>query len=161
MKKLFVPILLGSAMFALFPFTGRTDESSGNHASDWMGTDLEDAHDDFFLWYTKELGLTEAQVDKLKKVKLEAQEKRKKIWKTLHRARMELREILHQDEPNREQINEKAEKIGALQGDLIKLRAKTVLDEKKVLTKNQLKKFDELMMTPPPSERKGHPAAGK
>ncbi len=143
--------ILFVAFILVVPFLARGNppDMSGHGASDWMGTELSDAHEDFFLWYTNELGLTEAQTIKLNKLKMSASEDRKKIWRSLHRARVALHTLLDSETPSAKEVDRKAEEIGELQGKLIGLRAKTILEEKKVLTKEQLKKFDELMLAGP------------
>jgi Spy/CpxP family protein refolding chaperone len=136
------------------PLFARAETPAMQAPGDWVGADLEDAHDSVYLWYKTELGLTEAQVKKLEKVRTEAQEKRRKVWKDLYRARLTLHELLRDDDPSQRKLDQKADQIGSLQGELIKLRTWTVLTEKKVLTKEQLKKFDDLMAASPPGEAK-------
>ncbi|MFH1263482.1 MAG: hypothetical protein V1495_08610 [Pseudomonadota bacterium] len=149
--KRYLPLFV---FLAFTPFFARAEPPAMQQPGDWIGADLGDAHDSVYLWYTTELGLMEAQVKKLEKVRMEAQEKRRKLWKDLYRARLALHELLRDDDPSQRKLDQKADQIGSLQGELIKLRTWTVLTEKKVLTKEQLKKFDDLIATSPPGEGK-------
>jgi Spy/CpxP family protein refolding chaperone len=87
------------------------------------------------------LGLTEQQVDRLRQITVEAEKSAVKTRADLAVRRIELRELLRADKPDREAIMKKVQEISDLRGQVMKQHVESILAVKTVLTPEQQQKL--------------------
>jgi len=87
------------------------------------------------------LNLTDPQVDRLRQVLVEAEKSAVKTRAEMAVQRIELRELLRADKPDREAAMKKVQEISNLRGELMKQHVEALLAAKSVLTPEQQKKF--------------------
>src|SRR5437762_1271807 len=80
----------------------------------------EDPHGNLFLDYAETLKLTDSQVTKLNKLRLEAEKKKVELEHRLWELHAQMNEAAHGDKPDRKLVEKKAEEIGKTKGELIK-----------------------------------------
>lgn len=90
------------------------------------------------------LDLSEKQTKKVEEVRLKAEGKAIKLRAELKLARLDLRELLQKDYPNKEAIYKKVEEIGALKTRLEKDRIDARLETHKLLTLEQRRELRNL-----------------
>ncbi len=91
-----------------------------------------------------DLDLSAEQVQKVEKVRLKAQRKAIKLRADLKLARLDLRELLQSDHPNKTAIYKKLDQIGALRTKLEKTHIDARLEICNLLTPEQRAKLQEI-----------------
>jgi Spy/CpxP family protein refolding chaperone len=91
--------------------------------------------------FIKELGLTPEQKKEMDRLREENKEKRKEIRQALKDKRKELHQELKLYNSDPRNIEAIVSEVKDLQGKLIDLRVKSILDTKKILTEEQFGKF--------------------
>lgn len=89
----------------------------------------------------EELGLSDDQVQRIHQVIVDTTKASIKTGADLAVRRIELRELLRADNPDRDAATKKVQEISNLRGELIKLRVEAMIAAKKVLTPEQQKKI--------------------
>jgi protein CpxP len=87
------------------------------------------------------LGLTEEQVGRLRQIAVETEKSAVKTRAELAVRRIELRELLRADKPDREAVMKKVEEISDLRGQIMKQYVESMLALKTVLTPEQQQKL--------------------
>ncbi|MCB0309106.1 MAG: hypothetical protein KDD48_07025 [Bdellovibrionales bacterium] len=116
-------------------------QSSCQHScskGDSMGMDT---HGNYFLDFEKELELTEAQVSKLNQLRNETQKQLENLMAKKHAAWEDLTKISHENNVKKKTIDKASDKFGSIYGDIVALQTQSILDAKKILTKEQHKKM--------------------
>jgi Spy/CpxP family protein refolding chaperone len=93
------------------------------------------------------LGLTDEQADGLRQIMVEAQKSAMKMRADIGVRRIELRELMRAEEPDRDAVMKKVQEISDLRGQMMKQRVESLLDSKSVLTPEQQKKVVRLAPT--------------
>ncbi|HLG19571.1 MAG TPA: periplasmic heavy metal sensor [Bdellovibrionota bacterium] len=101
-------------------------------------------HGTLFLDYATELKLTDAQIVKLNKLRLKAHDKKMELKEKMFGLHAEVAKMAHEQKPDRKAIEKKADEIGKLKGEMVKLRVSTVMDAKEELNDQQRKKLMEI-----------------
>ena len=91
------------------------------------------------------LGLTDEQVGRLHKLGLEAEKFSVQARADMQLRRIELRELMRADNPDRDAIMQKLDEVNALRGKMEKQRVETMLSARNVLTPEQQKKLKTFM----------------
>ena len=91
-----------------------------------------------------ELNLTDAQKDKLKTLRSKHQKEMVKLQAAAKIARIDLGDVLHQDNPKESDVKSKIAASNAAQNKVTEARIMNRLETKKVFTPEQLKKMEEL-----------------
>ena len=97
----------------------------------------------FYLRMRETLELTDAQVAKLKAIKMKVRKKQianEAEMKTLH---LDLEDLMSEEKVNRKKVDSMVEKLGDLHSEMKKMGIHSHLDAKAVLTSEQLKKVKE------------------
>lgn len=94
----------------------------------------------FYLCCSEEMGLSDAQIERLKEIKFEHKKSTIRMRADLEILELELTHLLHESEPNRSAIDGKITAAGDLKTKMKKNRVHTHLDARSVLTKEQLEK---------------------
>jgi len=97
----------------------------------------------FFVGKKEELGLTDAQVEKLKSMKLERGKRAIKEKANLKTLELELRDLMSKDEIDVKAVDRKIDQIASQRAKIHKAQVHAMLDAKKVLTPEQKKKLKE------------------
>jgi Spy/CpxP family protein refolding chaperone len=140
--RLGTAILLGLLGLAVAGWTFGQDRSErhfsgrGRHA---MGVRLGAMLDS--ERFRTALNLTDPQVDRLREVVVEAEKSAVKTRAEMAVQRIELRELLRADKPDREAVMKKVQEISDLRAELMKQHVEALLAAKSVLTPEQQKKF--------------------
>jgi Spy/CpxP family protein refolding chaperone len=113
----------------------------------WAGR--RDKRGGHFKWLknpevVKELGLTETQQKKIKDVIFESLKKAIQLRAEKKILRLELKHIMGNDNPDKNQIYKLVEKAGEKHTALMKNRIDTKLKTKEILTPKQIKKLKEI-----------------
>jgi Spy/CpxP family protein refolding chaperone len=95
--------------------------------------------------FKTELGLTDQQAEKLRQVFVDSWKANTKSRADLQVRRMELRELLRGDKPEREAVMKKVQEISDLRAQLLRQHVDSLLAAKSVLTPEQQKKMRSLM----------------
>jgi Spy/CpxP family protein refolding chaperone len=90
------------------------------------------------------LDLTDAQVDKLKAIRKESAKKKISHEAEMKTIRLEMEDLLSNENVDRKKVDSLIDKIGKLHGEMQKLSIHARLDSKNVLTADQKKKMKEL-----------------
>jgi len=88
-----------------------------------------------------ELGLTDQQADKLRQVYVDSRKASIRTRAELQVRRMELREMLRDDKPDREAVMKKVQEISDLRTQMMRQHVESLLAAKAVLTPEQQKKM--------------------
>jgi Spy/CpxP family protein refolding chaperone len=113
------------------------------------------------------LGLTEEQAGRLRQIAVETEKAAVKTRAELAVGRIELRELVRADRPDREAVMKKVQEISDLRGQIMKQHVESMLALKTVLTPEQQQKLRALRARggraggwgPRPSARPGRPGA--
>lgn len=100
-------------------------------------------HEPFFLCCKEELGLTEDQVAKLKSIKLELKKEEIQRHAKIELAEIELNELLSAEEVDLTKVKAKIKEIESLRADGRFKEIQARVNAKKVLTPEQLKKWEQ------------------
>jgi len=92
----------------------------------------------------KELALTDEQVERLHKIRVEEEKNSIQTRADLELRHIELRELLRADNPDHDAIMQKVDQVIALEGKMQKQRVETLLSARGVLTPDQIKKLKAL-----------------
>ncbi len=99
---------------------------------------------EYFLGMKDELGLSDAQVDKLKALRSEREKQAIRTKADLKILHIEMHDLLQQDKVDVKAVDGKIGKIGELQTKMLKAHVHTKLDARNILTPEQLKKHQEM-----------------
>ena len=91
------------------------------------------------------LGLSDEQASRLRQVMVDAQKAGLKTRADLGVRRIELRELLRADQPDRDAVMKKVQEISELRGQLMKQRIDSLLASKAILTPEQQQKMRAFM----------------
>lgn len=94
------------------------------------------------------LGLTDQQADRLRQIMVDAEKGTVKTRAEIAVRRIELRELMRTDKPDREAAMRKVQEISDLRGQMMKQHVESLLAAKVVLTPEQQKKLWALIETP-------------
>lgn len=108
------------------------------------------------LGCAKKIGLEEAQIDKIKSIHLSSQKNIIKLRADLEIARLELKELMSADSPNKSKVNSKIDELSQLKAKIQKIEAGTKIDVMSVLTAEQKQSFKEYRMKSMKECRPGH-----
>jgi len=86
------------------------------------------------------LGLEDPQVERLRQIVLETEKANVKIRAEIEVRRIELREALRADKPDRDEILKKVQEISDLRGEMMKHNVEAILAAKAVLSPEQQRK---------------------
>ena len=100
-----------------------------------------------------ELALTDDQVTRLRQLTVETEKTSIKTKADLAVRRIELRELLKADNPDRDAVMKKVQEVSSLTGQLMQQHVQALLSAKTVLTPEQQKKIREFSA----NHRMGHP----
>jgi Spy/CpxP family protein refolding chaperone len=89
----------------------------------------------------EELGLTEEQTDSMRDIRYNFRKAQIGLRAELKTARLELRHLMMEENPNQGQISKLVDKISGAQKELLKQRIDKKLAMKEILTAEQFKKF--------------------
>jgi Spy/CpxP family protein refolding chaperone len=92
-----------------------------------------------------ELGLTEDQTSRLRQIIVESQKSSVKTGADMAVRRIELRELLRAENPDRATVLKKVQEISDLRGQMMKQHVEALLAAKTVLSPEQQKKMRRLM----------------
>lgn len=92
----------------------------------------------------QELGLSEAQKEKMQQIRLDQQRQVIKLRAEIQLARLDLNPMLQVTQPDPTKIAAQVEKIGKIEIELKKIRILTMVKIKAVLTPEQAKRFQEI-----------------
>lgn len=98
------------------------------------------------LGCAKKIGLEEAQIDKIKSIHLSSQKNIIKLRADLQISRLELKELMSADSPNKSKVNSKIDELSQLKAKIQKIEAGTKIDVMSVLTAEQMERFQEYRM---------------
>lgn len=90
------------------------------------------------------LGLTEEQVEQLRKIKMDARKTAVRKRAEMQINRIELKELMRSEDPPRKQVKQKVQEISHLWGEMMEARIDCLLSIKSVLTPEQHRKTQEL-----------------
>jgi Spy/CpxP family protein refolding chaperone len=108
------------------------------------------------LGCAKEIGLEEAQIDKIKSIHLSSEKEVIKLRADLEIAQLELKELMHSDNPDKSRVNKKIDELSQLRAKIQKIEAGTKIDVMSVLTAEQKQSFKEYRMKSMKECRPGH-----
>ena len=91
--------------------------------------------------FAKELGLTDAQLNKLEKIKDSTKREHFKLKNEIKLATWDIQDEIKKNKPDMAKIDSAAQRISDAQAKLMKTRIESVLQVKKILSKKQ---FDDL-----------------
>lgn len=94
----------------------------------------------------KEIGLEEAQVDRIKSIRLSSQKEIIKLRAEVRIAQLELKEMMTSDNPDKSRINKKIDETSALRAKIRKIQAGSRIDVQSVLTSEQRQLLKEWRM---------------
>ncbi len=97
------------------------------------------------LKFVKDIGLSDAQISKLKKIRSDAMKSNIKIKAELDILNIELKELLDEEKLDRGDIDSKIDAISKKEADLQKLFLHAFMDAKAVLTKEQIEKLEKIL----------------
>jgi Spy/CpxP family protein refolding chaperone len=121
------------------------------------------------LGCAKEIGLEEAQIDKIKSIHLSSEKEVIKLRADLQISRLELRELMSSDNPDKAKVNKKIDELSQLRAKIQKIEAGTRIDVISLLTPEQKQSFKEYRMKRmkeapggwrPCQDRRGYGASG-
>jgi Spy/CpxP family protein refolding chaperone len=92
----------------------------------------------------EELLLSSEQVEALKKMRMDVQTEMITLNADRDKAALKQAELMSAEQPDLEAVLKAVEEVGTLQTKIAKLRVKTLLEAKKVLTPEQLQKAKEM-----------------
>jgi hypothetical protein len=92
-------------------------------------------------WIRTYLGLGDPQVERLRQIVLETQKANVKIRAEIEVGRIELREALRADKPDRDEILKKVREISNLRGEMLKHNVEAILAAKAVLSPEQQRRI--------------------
>jgi len=92
-------------------------------------------------WVRAYLGLEGAQVERLRKIVLATEKANVKADAEMELRRIDLREALRADKPDRDEILKKVQEISDLHGEMMKHNVEAILAAKTVLSPEQQKKI--------------------
>lgn len=98
------------------------------------------------LGCAKKIGLEDAQIDKIKRIQSSSEKQIIKLRADLQIARLELKELMHSDNPDKSRINKKIDELSQLRAKIQKIEAGTKIDVMSTLTAEQMKSFQEYRM---------------
>lgn len=107
------------------------------------------------LGCAEKIGLEEAQIDKIKSIHLSSQKNIIKLRADLEIARLELKELMHSDNPDKSRVNKKIDELSQLRAKIHKIEAGTKIDVMSTLTAEQLERFQEYRMKRMKEARRG------
>lgn len=93
------------------------------------------------------LGLTDQQTDRLRHIMVETEKTSVKNRAEIEVHGIELRELLHADNSDRDAVMKKVQEISSLRGEMMQQHVAALLDAKAVLTPEQQKKIHAFMET--------------
>ena len=93
----------------------------------------------------KEIGLTDEQQEKLRKLVLSYEKEQIKTNADIQIAELELRDLMEQDNPNIKEVDKKIDEVGKLRIAAEKDKIHLMLDAKKILTPGQIERIQSLM----------------
>ena len=99
------------------------------------------------------LGLTEDQVTRLRQITVETEKTAIKTKADLAVRRIELRELLKADNPDRDTVMRKVQEVSALTGQLMQQHVQALLSAKTILTPEQQKKIREFRANHRPGQQ--------
>lgn len=154
-------ILAGALFFIGNPATAQEGRMGEKHEMGMMHKGMKCEHHDsmqcsrmmkgehhegqeYFLGMKDELGLSDAQVNKLKALKSESEKQAIRTKADLKILHIELHDLLQQDKVDVKAVDGKIGKIGELQMKMLKAHVHTELDARNILTPEQLKKHQEM-----------------
>ncbi len=108
------------------------------------------------LGCAKKIGLEEAQIDRVKSIHLDSQKQIIKLRADLEIARLELKELMHSDNPDKSKVNKKIDELSQLRAKIHKIEAGTKIDVMSTLTAEQMERFQEYRMKRMKEARRGH-----
>ena len=91
------------------------------------------------------LGLSDEQANRLRQVMGEAQKSALKTRADLGVRRIELRELMRADQPDRDAVMKKVQEVSDLRGQMMKQRVESLLASKAILTPEQQQKIRAFM----------------
>ncbi|HUU13837.1 MAG TPA: Spy/CpxP family protein refolding chaperone [Terriglobia bacterium] len=91
------------------------------------------------------LGLSDEQANRLRQVMVDAEKSALKTRADLGVRRIELRELMRADQPDRDAVMKKVQEISDLRGQLMKQRIESLLASKAILTPEQQQKIRAFM----------------
>jgi Spy/CpxP family protein refolding chaperone len=94
----------------------------------------------------KEIGLQEAQIDKIRSIRLSSQKEIIKLRAEVRIAQLELKELMSSDDPDKSKINKKIDETSALRAKIRKIEAGSRIDAQSVLTSEQKQLLKEWRM---------------
>lgn len=94
----------------------------------------------------KEIGLEEAQVDRIKSIRLSSQKEIIELRAEVRIAQLELNEMMSSDNPDKSRVNKKIDETSALRAKIRKIEAGTRIDVQSVLTNEQRQLLKEWRM---------------
>lgn len=98
----------------------------------------------FFIGMKKELGLSDAQVEKLKSIRVRNEKKAIQDRADVEIMELELRELMSEDDVDVKAVDRKIDQIAAQRAKMQKNRIHAMLEAKKVLKPEQREKLKEL-----------------
>lgn len=101
-----------------------------------------------------EIGLTSEQQEKLRKLFLDSKKEDIRTKADLQILKLELGDLLEQDNPNVKQVDKKIDEMTKLQSKMMKSKIHALLEGKKILTDEQIEKIKTLLRERM-SERRG------
>jgi Spy/CpxP family protein refolding chaperone len=104
----------------------------------------------------KEIGLEEAQIDKIKSIHLNSQKEIIKLRAEVGIAQLELKEMMTSDNPDKSRINKKIDEISALRAKIRKIEAGSRIDVQSVLTSEQEQLLKEWRMKRAKEKSRGY-----
>lgn len=87
------------------------------------------------------LSLTDQQTDRLRQIMVDAQKATVKAGAEIAVKRIELRELLRADKPDRDAVMRKVQEVASLRGEMMKQHVDALLAAKSVLTPEQQRKI--------------------
>lgn len=104
------------------------------------------------------LQLTEDQIDELEELRSSAEKQALEIKQKMERTRLELAELMREDNPSQSKIEAKVKEIGSLRTELHLFQVEVFFAAREILTSEQIDKIKTLAGPPglkdgPPSER--------
>jgi Spy/CpxP family protein refolding chaperone len=97
------------------------------------------------LMNAKEIGLSDAQVGKLKELEFAAEKERIDLDASLEKAHLELRELMSNSNPDENKIGQQVKKIGERRTNMMLAAVEKMLKVRRILTDEQKQKMKEHM----------------
>lgn len=104
----------------------------------------------------QKIGLEQAQTDKIKSIHLDSRKQIIKLQADLEIAQLELKELMHSDNPVKSKVNRKIDELSQLRAKIHKIEAGTKIDVMSTLTAEQMERFQEYRMKRMKEARRGH-----